>query len=648
MFTKNIKLIGIVALIVVIVMVLSTVIAVNNDKKVAGELGSAVEDISGSVNDAKKDLEKEIAALKDAINSLKGELADAKDVIAKLEEAGVKLENWEAATEVVLEKLAEAKEVYSSYINYSNATETTEATLNFASNYAYLSTNAVEYFKAYLTIAESAIERATSVEEMDAIIAGLKADYDAIPTHYEALYTAFETVEADGVTYDDYDNIKALDKLFKSADVDFFAVAEDEEEKDEIVVLEERLDAIYDEFKPIVIESFVALVAALPEKAEDVRMSHKDAIEAAMNEADFLGDVLTEEDVEELQADEDFVKVVEHYVACIGMYDAVSYVYEAALDLNETLANAVKEGGVLAAGIKADVATREVLEQLYAEVDFWTNVVAADFDLDPESETFDAEVASYYDATILAGYEAALAEAAGDMAKYANEFVTIVNALVITNNSKDDLAAADATYKAFIDAIGNYTPDVVDYILGVEENGVVAAWELLNTKQTVYNDIIAIIDSITELAERVVIACPGHATGVTCDCENVGEIDWTVVAGVDFTTYEADLARLLGNYGLAETVLDADAAAIYKLIRVYEAKQAAIERLGLVYAEGSVDYNRWLGYIEADAKKAYTLEAELDCTCPENSEEECECDVYELVDGAAIVALNGYFPIELQ
>ena len=48
MFTKNIKLIGIVALIVVIVMVLSAVIAINNDKKVAGELGTSVEEMESS------------------------------------------------------------------------------------------------------------------------------------------------------------------------------------------------------------------------------------------------------------------------------------------------------------------------------------------------------------------------------------------------------------------------------------------------------------------------------------------------------------------------------------------------------------------------------------------------------------------------
>ena len=48
MFTKNIKLIGIVALIVVIVMVLSAVIAINNDKKVSAEIDSAVEDIESS------------------------------------------------------------------------------------------------------------------------------------------------------------------------------------------------------------------------------------------------------------------------------------------------------------------------------------------------------------------------------------------------------------------------------------------------------------------------------------------------------------------------------------------------------------------------------------------------------------------------
>ena len=104
MFTKNIKLIGIVALIVVIVMVLSAVIAINNDKKVAGELGTSVEEMESSYEKKIAELNAAIANLKTALGKVEAGLADANTVIAAQKELIEKL-GAEEASEYTFDKV---------------------------------------------------------------------------------------------------------------------------------------------------------------------------------------------------------------------------------------------------------------------------------------------------------------------------------------------------------------------------------------------------------------------------------------------------------------------------------------------------------------------------------------------------------------
>ena len=651
MFTKNIKTIAIVAVALVIAILVSCLVAVNNDKKVAEELAgqlagqvqqnatntqSKIDALNKTIADLKATLEKAEAGLASADEAIKAQQA----LIDALKDAGVKVENWEAASAVMIEKFEEVEELVDSYVNYYDE----KTNVSSDDIYGYLDTEESSWRELFYMPYQTAmygIMRATTVEEMDAIVEALEAEFDAVPTHYEALYAVMEEIEADDVTYDDYDNIKLAGELFATAHNAFFAPATEETEA-EVDVIAERLAVVYTAFKPLVVEKVVELVAALP-APEATYYAHKDALKAAEEEIEFLDSLeWTEEEFWALQNNEDFVAAGEKYIGCAETFAVVEVLYNDAVALNKALADAAKAEDW---AIKADRATRDNFNALYTLVEAWAlEVVAAGY-YDAETNTFDSVVLGYYDATIMAGYEAELAKAAGTMSTEAVKFINTVAAIEkITNESKAELDAAVAAYVAFTKAAGNYSPADVDYILGVEENGVVAAWNTLAGYQTAHADILATIKALEDYVATLFVKCTvNHGTNA-CDCKNIGDRN-----NVAFVSQDALIAKIVGFYGLEETVFNADALAKYKAVRLEAVCAQAIANAEAAYAASTnEDRDTILAnlktFIALAAKTEYKFEVKMTCTDPENKDHKCNCAAdlanYSVVEDAATKALK--------
>lgn len=638
MFTKNIKLIGIVALIVVIVMVLSAVIAINNDKKVAGQIGSAVENAGKTYEEKIEELQKIIDALKGDQSKTEAEL---KDALAKLEEAGIKLENWDAATEIVISKLEEASDIFYGYVSDDN----------FDALYGYVveetETEVVYAYDAFDGILDQVMYdllRATSVEEMDAIIEGLEADLAAIPTVVDAIEAALAELEEDEIVYEDVDALMALSVLlFDVANDSVFAPAT-EEAPGQQEVLVERFNALVGSFKTVLVENFVEVAGTLPE-ADQVLYAHKDVIEGLMADTTLITNLLTDEEREVLYDDEEFVALVNNYVACVDRLAVVVEIYDDAVELNAWLTEQGTDKE-----IKADRATRDWLTTLYTAVADWADGRVV---VDTTADDYIAEIHNYVDHSIIAGYETALAEAAGEMATKSDEFVAYVDGLgKITNESGDALKGGFDLYGEFIATVGTYSPEDVDYILNTVEGGVVDAWAALNAGKATHDYLVAQIKAFETLVGSVIIdcTCPADAAACTCDAGKIDEalVNATVVANADALVIE-----LLGYYGLEESIFNADVFAAYKAIRVIDDRNAALARAAaaslnsqLTAEETAIALEALKGYINAAAAKEYELVVELVCVDPTNEEHVCDCHKnvanYQIAKDAVTTALEAY------
>ena len=129
------------------------------------------------------------------------------------------------------------------------------------------------------------ILRATSIAEMDEIIKCFAHDLREVPTKLDLLYSAIESAEKNGVTYDDAGAIFfAIDLISVHITNDLiYAPAPDDGEPSEKDILSKRLDNLYFEFRPTVVENFIALVGNLP-SVEMLAPSHTNALEQAIKE----------------------------------------------------------------------------------------------------------------------------------------------------------------------------------------------------------------------------------------------------------------------------------------------------------------------------------------------------------------------------
>ena len=214
-----------------------------------------------------KDLEKAIEDLNKVIADLEKGLANAEDVArehAKLIEMlklnGIELEDWNEATILLLEKVAELqKKVYDYYnsCDEDGNRVVDEANFEFVGGW-YNSAN------KFLDQAQIDLIRATSVEGMDKIIADCLAACKAIKTDIEVLYDTVAAVEADGVTADDKENMmKSLD-YFKRVAQSEYAGETTKERTEAQKALNKRIQDALKTYKVAATDKYVAMVAALP------------------------------------------------------------------------------------------------------------------------------------------------------------------------------------------------------------------------------------------------------------------------------------------------------------------------------------------------------------------------------------------------
>lgn len=669
MFTKNIKLIGIVALIVVIVMVLSAVIAINNDKKVAGQLGSAVENVNGSVNaeldnvkkdyedeiaNVKKDYEEKIAELNTAITNLKDTLAkveaglaDASDVIEAqgalieaLEKVNsdlvAELDKWGEATLAYSEKILEAEKIYMDFIM---SFEDEDAGLDAEDYFAYVTgwtfdeegyIDELTYcFETFFELGEDlefALSRAESVEEMDELLAQYKADLEAVPTRVEALETALAALEGRDLVYGDYEAIMYANYLAFEANDALFAPAT-EESDGEFAAIAARFDVLAVAYGPVVLDHFVEVASTLPE-AYAVLYSHKETIETLMDDVQLITSLLSDEQLGDLAEDEAFTVLVDNYIDCVERLPEVIALYEEAEVINEWLAEQVKD-----VEFKADIKTREFLNTLYARVDAW--VAINGIVVDVEAKDYVADIYNYVDHSILAACEAVVLEDGAELKAEADAFIAAVNAIgKITPKSE---AALDAAVLAYGKVSSD--PATIDTIFAMEENGVVAAWAKVRELQADYETILKAIDDFNKAFENIFIKCEvTHGEDEECDCENIGEINPVVADTIDCDVIDSYIITILGTYELEITEFKAEYVAAYKVIRLYD-DIAAIEALVLDAASRSTlsdeDIDKQIENIAklvlADAATAYTFEVAV---------EECDCGAICVADHGLVIVEN--------
>lgn len=648
MFTKNIKLIGIVALIVVIVMVLSAVIAINNDKKVSTELGTSVEDLEASYEKKIAELNDAIASLKTALGKLETGLADANAVIEAqkvlLEKLGAEGDAWASATAVTIEKIEAAQEIVYDYVDYVD--EETGITADML--YDYIENYENKFFDMG-TVAIYAIMRATSIDEMDAILAGLEADLDAVPTRVEAIEAAIAELEADAIVYGDYASILAANTLVFEANDKIFAPADEEAEYEgEFAAFVARLDAITVAFAPVVLDHFVEVAATLPE-AYAVVYSHKETIETLMLDAQLIVNLFTEEELDEITEDEEFMMLVDKYLECVERLPVVVALYEDAEDINEWLAEQLKD-----VEIKATLETRYFLNGLYTVVNSWISEYEIVVDVD--AKDYVAEIYNYVDHSVLAACEATLREDGKKVLAEAEAFITVVDGISkITPDSKTELDAAVLAYKAV-----SADPATIDTIFALE-NGVVAAWDELLALQEAHEVLLATIKNFNDAIDAVIIKCDeSHAEDEECDCEHLGEINTTLAAEVNCDLVDSYILTVLGVYELDITVFKAELVDAYKTIRLYDDLKVIADRIADAASRSTLseeDLAKQIANVQAlilvDAATAYTFEVAV---------EECECGQIcvgghdlVIVENAAEKALatwtqsyvDGFFAVEL-
>ena len=598
---KNTKLIALVAVLVVITLVVSIVVATNNDKKVASQLEQQV-----------KDYESEIAQLNKTLDEFKAGLITATEALEALKEANIKLENWDKASDVMINKIAELEKALADFkaskVVYKEDGKTVLVSFNDQYNFTYAyghnyqtATTAPEtvtyhaaQFNELLELAKLDIYRAASIEDMNAIISNFKKDIAKVQTIRELLLSTLEKVNKGGVTYDDYNDLVLASYLYnviKVTNPAMFNAPVSEDDKGEQVELAEELEALKEEFKPLVVANFIKLVDALPAKAL-LAPTHFDAVTRAREEQAFVLYLYGAKDEAGLRKDK------WERETTYARTDAALKVLEARVDFIKTsiipgantinaLLDTYKEYDFI-----ANRASRDVIVNIEKKIAGWEklNVIITD----PKDYEWNEELYNLVNRDVLAGYEAKLQANVADLKADAEEFIATVETLgVITHNSKDVLAAVEASYWTYSSKCVAQLLSVADadYVIGYDlGEGVVAAWNNLATCKATYtaimNKIAEIETAITGITKLVCVQTVHHAvdpaTGAavtvpTCNCTDamkqrvLDETTYTLGgATMDATlaNIETLIVDLLNYKGEDETGINPDLLALYKTARI--------------------------------------------------------------------------------
>lgn len=604
MFTmKKGNLVRIIALIVMIVMVASVALTSCGDKEAkdaAANAQTSADKAQNSANDAADKiatLNQTIAALQAALDELKeGTAANEAELRAVIEALATELAasdaalaealaelanvianmtpNWDAATDVVIEKLAELAEVYQAFLD-----------------------KAVYYYDAEVEVAEKAyaqaqvaILRATSVDDADSVIEDYVADIAALPTVAEKLDAVLAEVEENGVEYpadgeklDEAEDILEYGKTVAEVYADILAFGEGEEK----VNLEQKYFDLRAEYNELLkeaggralkerMDAVIALDTTLAVKA-DVESIVKDFyVWATLVQAGATTDEeakkLLETEIKDIEGFEDTIKAFEKVVDRIVVLEAAK---DAADLINDDIAALEK------AGLKPDEATSVALKTLEKAVADWCKTYAI-----PSDETAEGFIQANYDlvdhaklATLRSNFETLIKELRDSFA----EFVNAVNAIgTVTPDSGD---AINAAWKAYFKCAALNQIYNLDAVLGLEEGENVAHYYAkLSTANAIYVEVIKLIEKIHTSIDALAA---------------IEDMD-VLQAAID--AIDADIALLTSDEGYAQdiSVLDAEKLVALEQARIIPLKKIAIAAI-------IAGYDRAIAALEGkgDANESY-------------------------------------------
>lgn len=571
MFTKNIKTIVIVAVALVVAILVSCLVAVNNDKKVADQVASDTKTQIETLN-------KTIASLNATIEALENGLADAEDLIAAqqavidaLGEAGIKLDNWNAATEVFVEKAEALSEIIDTFFVYSGEL-TDEVRYTTYQVYGDIDEDVYDVYEQAIYD----LIRATSVEEMETIIADVEAYLAAIPTLKEKLYAAIEAVEADDITFEDYETIVEMNKLHaKVVDYDLDV----ENEVDEKADVDTKVAEINLAFRPTAVEVFVTLANDLPAtKLFDV--DTHEAVAEVVEAGEFAYTLYTDDEWVALAADdEDFADALEITSEALDRVAEIE-----AIVANAKLFNAYIDT-YAETTIGPNLATLEWVKTLEGYVTAWGEYLADnDVETDAESEDYVPGINALVKVDAVEAYRASYDTAVAKLVASFQTFVDAVDSIeTITPDSREVLDVAKDAYKTCIKEVGP-NPDIFDDLVEAEDGkGINDYYVLYLDLETKYAAMNAHIEATNAKLDTLnswtpVLDDNGESTGEYTR----GDVR-TNITSADIAEVEALMYDLYVVYGLDLSVLNADSVAAYTEGRLVPHKNAAYAAIDAAY-----------------------------------------------------------------
>lgn len=556
MFTKNIKTISILALVAVIVLVASVLIAVVNDSNINDDLNAKLEDTT-------KSYEQKIAELNKIIEDLEAGLTDAETALKKLEENGIKLDSWIAATKVVAEKLEKLDEIVDEfYGKYEND----ELGVNI---YDYFDEETIDEFNELYLDAYIAIIRATSVDSMDEIISGIETKIDGLKSVIDILDDKLTELEKDPITGDDRDAIFDAKDYFENINDELLT----ENQKNNFA---SRIDALIDAYNKVVVESFIAKVNALPTVAQ---LTGSDEHKAALQEVSdiFAYILLNNIDVEE---NEEFTTAGEKFSALLQRSWEIDLIVEAANAVN-ALIDAEADTTFI-----ADLESAATIKALREAVKAWEEeyyIVT-----DTEADDYNEWIHNLVKYDTLAGYEKTFETATAELKAAADKYIAAVNEF--GKIGLDSEKGLDELLYLYKDLFGTLNPEDVDNILAVakKEESVLSAWNQYLALRKSYDTLVETIEFIND----------------TITAEDLSDVNFRLI--------DARIAFVMGTYELDETAFDEDGLKAYKTARLGEYVETALANALEAY-ETSDNVLREQAYaalkklIENDAAGAYTL-----------------------------------------
>ena len=637
---KNTKLIALVALLVVISMVVSIVIATSNDNKTAAQIQQTVDSYQSKID-----------ALNKTIADLNAGLISANKALEQLQGAGLDVEAWTEATAQLPAKLEELQKVYVDFVaSFESKKDAGDAQKNFEALYVYTigDVNVVKELANITNKAISDLERATSVKAMNDIIAAYGKALKAYPTKIQTLDATLATLNT--VSLEKFETYVFAKDLFDEVVASKILPVDEDGKETAKDTYQETFDDLFEEFKPLAIDAYVAAVESIP-AVETLSLNHVEAVKkandayttltarnfytatelVALNNKDFHN---AEKTLAEINVHMGILNTI--YGKELGENDPDPTTFTTAVNINWLIASYKKTA------IKADLATDAWLDNLNSIVKTWDekNHKVGDYEyvVVDEDGKYVADVYNMIDRATLASYNTAFAKATADLATSAQAFIDAVAAFdgKVTPNSK---AALDAAYDLYKVASGKMTAANLDKILGYDQKnedgeypmGVVKSFAKYLELGTAYADITSSIKGLEEwVTDTIIIKCqkpdvhgkvdPTTEKVVVCDCKNVGEIDYTLVTDLTIKGFDDMIVKLLGVYGLDETVFNADALTTYKALRYYNQIDAITKAIKAAN-DGSDKGNFAEALLLENLEKVatdYTFAVKFVCADPDN------------------------------